>query len=160
MSTLETSKILLGSTSTFENSEPTGWHEVNWEWVHSSVESMRREVFSSARNKLESNLRKVQVEILTHPATLLYAIRKSSSRSGANNPGVDNQTVTTAEEKWQLFTNLKGLNLYDWNPPPVKRVYVLKADKKRWRPLGIPTIKDRIIQVVVNEALEPEWESK
>lgn len=54
------------------------------------------------------------------------------------------------------------MDLAQWFPPPVRRRvrYILKADKKRWRPLGIPTIKDRVIQAVVREALEPEWEAR
>ncbi len=73
--------------------------------------------------------------------------------------GVDGQTLEMFEEK------LEG-NLYKlWNrlasgsyiPPPVKRVEIPKADGGV-RPLGIPTVADRVAQMVVKQALEPDLE--
>lgn len=73
--------------------------------------------------------------------------------------GVDEQSIKQFEE------DLKG-NLYKlWNrmssgsyfPPPVKRVEIAKRDGGA-RPLGIPTVTDRIAQAVVNTYLEPELE--
>ena len=46
----------------------------------------------------------------------------------------------------------------NWDPFPVRRIYVPKPDGRQ-RPIGIPTIKDRVIQGVVRNALEPEWEA-
>jgi len=69
--------------------------------------------------------------------------------------GIDDETIEEFEE------NLKD-NLYKiWNrmssgsyfPPPVKRVEIPKEDG-RMRPLGIPTVADRIAQMVVKEQLE------
>jgi RNA-directed DNA polymerase len=45
-------------------------------------------------------------------------------------------------------------------PLPVKRVYILKADRRKLRPLGIPVIMDRCHQARVCNALEPEWEAR
>jgi RNA-directed DNA polymerase len=79
--------------------------------------------------------------------------RVKANRGGA---GVDGQSIAEFEE------NL-ALNLYKlWNrlasgsyfPPPVRRVEIPKGDG-RTRPLGIPTVADRIAQMVVTRFLQP-----
>ena len=73
--------------------------------------------------------------------------------------GVDGQTIEEFEE--DLSKNLYKL----WNrmssgsyfPPPVRRVDIPKSDG-RLRPLGIPTVADRIAQMVVKQHLEPDIE--
>lgn len=85
------------------------------------------------------------------------AYKRVKANKGA--AGVDGQTIEAFEE------DLKG-NLYKlWNrlasgsyfPPPVLRVEIPKGDG--WmRPLGIPTVSDRIAQMVVKQYLEPELE--
>jgi group II intron reverse transcriptase/maturase len=52
----------------------------------------------------------------------------------------------------------KELKSQSFDPKPVRRTYIPKGDDEE-RPLGIPTIKDRIVQEVLRMVLEPIWES-
>src|SRR5579863_6329781 len=82
------------------------------------------------------------------------AYKRVKANRGA--AGVDGQSV--AEFEADLTNNLYKL----WNrlssgsyfPPPVRRVDIPKGDG-RTRPLGIPTVTDRIAQMVVKRYLEP-----
>lgn len=82
------------------------------------------------------------------------AYKKVRANQGA--AGVDGQTISDFEA--DLANNLYKL----WNrlssgsylPPPVRRVDIPKSDGKT-RPLGIPTVADRIAQMVVKRHLEP-----
>eukprot|EP00967_Tisochrysis_lutea_P159003 scaffold327556_cov760-Tisochrysis_lutea.AAC.1 len=65
----------------------------------------------------------------------------------------------TPSKRYELFLELRDFGILNWNPYPVKRIYIPKADGRE-RPIGIPTIKDRVVQNVIKNALEPEWEAR
>lgn len=86
------------------------------------------------------------------------AYKRVRANQGA--AGVDGQTI--AEFEQDLENNLYRL----WNrlasgsyfPPPVRRVDIRKGQGEGTRPLGIPTVSDRVGQAVVKTYLEPEVE--
>jgi RNA-directed DNA polymerase len=75
--------------------------------------------------------------------------------------GIDGQTVEAYGE--ELGNNLKKLvdSLKDktYRPKPVKRVYIPKPGKAEQRPLGIPSVEDKIVQIAVKKLLESIYEA-
>ena len=83
-----------------------------------------------------------------------------NTNAGRETPGIDGVAMRTFNEN--LEDNLgklrEQLKAKVFEPLPVRRVYIPKANGKR-RPLGIPAIVDRIVQEALRMILEPIWEA-
>jgi group II intron reverse transcriptase/maturase len=77
-------------------------------------------------------------------------------RANQGGAGVDGQSIAEFEEelKDNLFKIWNRISSGSYFPPPVRRVEIPK-DNGEMRPLGIPTVADRIAQTVVKRCLEP-----
>jgi len=90
---------------------------------------------------------------------LAYAYLRCRANKGK--AGVDGQTFEDiaeyGERQW-LDELAKELQDKTYQPSPVKRVWIPKPDGKQ-RPLGVPTIRDRVVQMAVVLVLEPIFEA-
>jgi len=82
-------------------------------------------------------------------------------RSNRGAAGVDQESIKAIEERGvDLF--LEGIHADllagQYRPSPVKRRYIPKADGKQ-RPLGIPTVRDRVVQMATKLVIEPVFEA-
>jgi group II intron reverse transcriptase/maturase len=83
-----------------------------------------------------------------------------NANQGSKTAGIDGETMPAFLEK--LDGNIErlkeSLKAKTFEPKPVRRAYIPKANGKM-RPLGIPTIDDRIVQEALRMILEPIWEA-
>ena len=79
-------------------------------------------------------------------------------RANKGTAGVDGQSITDFEADFanNLYKLWNRMSSGSYYPPPVRRVDIPKDDG-RTRPLGIPTVADRVAQTVVKRFLEPCW---
>ncbi|CQR25145.1 reverse transcriptase/maturase, group FT II introns [Streptococcus varani] len=91
---------------------------------------------------------------------ILLAYRMIKANTGSKTAGVDGQTISEFKLKdKQCFIKEIRKALQNYSPQPVKRVEIPKANGKT-RPLGIPTMQDRLIQQMFKQVLEPICEAK
>lgn len=101
------------------------------------------------------------VEIIGSEQNIKLAYRNLKTNKGSKTPGTDGLTIkdisdlpstTVIEEVRKRIKNYK--------PKPVRRVLIPKVGSDKMRPLGIPTIWDRLVQQCILQILEPICEAK
>lgn len=147
--------------STGQHQFGNSWTDINWKIVDKQVGKLQSRIYVA---QLAGNAKLVtilQKKLIKNKANLLFSIRRVTSiNRGKGTAGIDKMKYLRPADRFSLFTKMCNEDLWSWDPPPVRRVYVPKPGKSELRPLGIPTVKDRVIQMVVKNALEPEWEAK
>jgi len=77
-------------------------------------------------------------------------------------PGVDHRSCELLERELSAEVDLLQRQLRDgtYRPQPVKRVWIEKPGQTEKRPLGIPTVRDRVVQATVRMVIEPIFEAE
>lgn len=124
------------------------------------IRELQRKLYRKAKQGKEYRFyllydKTYRMDILSH------AYRLVKANKGA--PGIDGETFDSIEEREggaeKYLEEIAGeLKRKDYKPQAVRRVYIPKAAGGK-RPLGIPVIKDRIVQMAVKIVIEPIFEA-
>ena len=102
------------------------------------------------------------LEIMSAEATIITAIHNIKSNHGSETPGVDFKTMRKdyLERPYQwVIKDIQNAFKY-FEPQRIRRKYIDKPGKAEKRPLGIPAIRDRIVQECMKIVLEPILEAQ
>jgi len=128
----------------------------NWGWVEAPVWTER--MLSALANGVKGGKWYSLIDKVYALGTLKLAWTKVEANQGA--AGVDGQSVDRFAAKADVYLSELATALREgsYRPQAVKRVEIPKGDGKT-RPLGIPTVKDRIVQQAVRLVIEPIFEN-
>ncbi len=135
---------------------PVGQALDPWWWTEPSV--WKERLLTALEQGIKGGVWYSLIDKVYREGNLASAFAKVLANRGAS--GVDH--VTVQEYDRQREANLRDLRerLRDgtYRPQPIRRVYIPKPGSTEKRPLGIPTVRDRVVQGALRHVLEPIFE--
>ena len=97
------------------------------------------------------------IDEILNESNVYLAIKRVKANKGAS--GIDKMSVNELESYWKNNGQeiINKILAKEYRPQPVRRVYIPKPNGKK-RPLGIPTVVDRVIQQAIAQVLGPIFE--
>ncbi|MEK7842932.1 MAG: reverse transcriptase domain-containing protein [Pseudomonadota bacterium] len=130
---------------------------IQWEWVDRTLWTER--MLAALGNGVKGNKWFSLIDKVYRPSTLQAAWEQVKANRGA--AGIDRQSIEGFAAHAERYLNelAKDLEEGRYQAQAVRRVEIPKAGGKT-RPLGIPTVKDRIVQTAVKRVIEPIFEKE
>lgn len=136
------------------------WSLMPWDFIERSIRKLRRRIFRATREQKWNRVRSLMKLMLRSYFNLLVSVRRVAQlNKGKKTAGVDGEVALTPKARMALVRSMGRYTL--WMAKPTRRIYIPKAGKPgQERPLGIPTLRNRVAQAIVKNALEPSWEAR
>ncbi len=135
-----------------------GKAQAPWDWVERSIwtERMLKRLAASQESTVWYSL----WDKVCDPDNLDQAILKVIFNKGA--PGVDGYTTEQLQADWERQRDQLREELLTgtYRPKPARRVWIPKLGSAELRPLGIPAVRDRVVQTALRAVLEPILEQE
>jgi RNA-directed DNA polymerase len=128
-----------------------------WSWVEPSVWSER--MLTALEQGVKGGVWFSLIDKVYAKPTLEVAWARVQANAGA--AGIDAQSVQMFAQQadWHLEQLHRQLQQGTYVPMPVRRVWIDKPGSTDKRPLGIPAVRDRVVQTALRLVLEPIWEA-
>lgn len=137
------------------NIEYSDWQSIPWKQVEKAVFKLQKRIYRAKVAGNQKLVKRLQRLLVTSRSAKALAVRKvTQDNRGKKTAGVDGKKALTPKQRLGLLENLKITG----NAKPLRRIYIPKPNGEE-RPLSIPTISDRAVQMLLKLALEPEWEA-
>jgi RNA-directed DNA polymerase len=139
-----------------EAKQPGETLPARWDWVEPSIwtERMLEALAKGVKGGVWFSL----IDKVFRPGTLYVAWAKVKRNGGS--AGVDHQRIKDFERDLtgEIERLAEELRTGNYRPRPIRRVYIDKPGSKEKRPLGIPCVRDRVVQAALRLVIEPIFE--
>ncbi len=125
-------------------------------------DELYKKTIEGLQQKGQSPGHKDLLELMVSEATILTAIHRIKANKGSRTAGSDHKLMKPdiLQKDYPKVIKLVKESFQNYRPKPIKRKYIPKSNSKELRPLGIPSIIDRIVQECVRLIIEPILEAQ
>ena len=117
------------------SSEAAKWYAIDWQAIQRNVRRLQVRIAQATKVGRWGKVRALQ-RLLTHSYSgKVLAVRRVTENNGDKTTGVNQEIWDTPEKKTQA---VHAFQRRGYQPQPLRSAYILKSDKKKMRPLGIP----------------------
>jgi RNA-directed DNA polymerase len=129
-----------------------------WAWTEPCVWTER--MLTALETGVKGGVWFSLIDKVSAPRVLRWAFAEVANNGGA--AGVDHQTIAMYEQRLEQHTEYlaRTLKAGSYQPAAVRRVMIPKPGSKEQRPLGIPTVRDRVVQKALLATIEPIFEGE
>jgi len=133
------------------------WKAIPWHKLERTVFKLQKRIFKASQRGDGRTVRQLQKTLMRSWSAKCIAVRKvTQDNQGKKTAGIDGVKDLSPPERLTLVSELSPTQPVQ----PTRRVWIPKPGSKEKRPLGIPTMKNRALQALTKQVLEPEWEAR
>jgi RNA-directed DNA polymerase len=139
-----------------EEAKQAGEVHARWAWVEPCVWTER--MLTALEEGVKGGKWFSLIDKVGSPRMLLRAFEQIKANGGA--AGVDHQTIEMYEQRLEQHTEYLARTVQEgsYQPAAVRREWIPKPGSREKRPLGIPTVRDRVVQKALLATMEPIFE--
>lgn len=128
------------------------WASLNWRKLEGNVRRLQARIVQAVQAGRWNKVKALQRLLTRSFSAKALAVKRVTENKGKRTAGVDGKIWTTPKQK---AAAIKSLQSRGYRTQPRRRVYIPKPGNKKQRKLGIPTMKDRAMEALHLQALDP-----
>ena len=138
----------------------TNYSQIDWDKIESYVMKLQQRIFLAEENQDVKKLKQLQKILINSKANLLLSLKEATKLNiNRRSAGVDNYKSLTNKEFVDLYNDLLTYNINTIKPLFVQNIKKQQSSKKL-QSQQKSFIKDKVFQLIIKRALEPQWEAK
>ena len=128
------------------------WTNINWEKAEQYVNRLQTRITKAVKQRKWYLVKRLQYLLTNSHYAKLLAVRRVTQNKGKRTAGIDGAKWTTPNSRMNAVLKLSNEK---YKSTPLRRVYIPKPGTTKKRPLSIPTMYDRAMQMLHALALQP-----